>query len=175
MFICCYRCNQVLRPFPSQFIFSRWPQTSQVVNESCLQQLLDNFLAFPDSWFTNTSDHLWFNDFLRGNLVSFCILWCSNFYFTQTWYHHSFCLGMEFFCNWTLSTSLLKNKQTVSPKCTNYMAGLGACSPRKHFLKTGPLETPYPAFPKSETLLEKKAHIDLLRVTVRELVISKEP
>ena len=40
-----------------------------------------------------------FNDFLSGNLVSFCILWCSNFCLIQTRYHHSFCLGMEFFWN----------------------------------------------------------------------------
>ena len=37
----------------------------------------------------------WLNDFLRGNLVSFSILWCSNFCFIQTWYHHSFCLGTK--------------------------------------------------------------------------------
>ena len=105
----------------------------QVVNESCLQQLLDNFLAFPDSWFTKTSDHLWFNDFLRGNLVSFCILWCSNFYFIQTWYHHSFCLGMEFFCitNWTLSTRLLKKQANCQPQ----MRVRGHVPPEKFFWK----------------------------------------
>ena len=84
----------------------------------------------------------WLNDFLRGNLVSFCILWCSNFCFIQTWYHHSFCFGMEFFCNWTLSTRLLEKQADCQPRMHELYRGL----------KIGLSETPYAAFPGSDAI-----------------------
>ena len=77
----------------------------------------------------------WFNDFLRDNLVSFCILWCSNFCFIQTWYHHSFCLRMEFFCNWTLSTRLLEKQADCQPRMHElYRGGWKLDSRKRHIL-----------------------------------------
>ena len=94
----------------------------------------------------------WLNDFLRGNLVSFSILWCSNFCFIQTWYHHSFCLGIECFCNWTLSTSLLEKRADCQPQMHELYRGSRGMFPRKKFLKIGLSETPYPAFPGSNAI-----------------------
>ena len=93
----------------------------------------------------------WLNDFLRGNLVSFCILWCSNFRFNQTLYHHSFCLGMEFFCNWTLSTRLLE-KQDCQPRMHELYRGVREHVSPEIFLKTVLSKTPYPAFPGSNAI-----------------------
>ena len=94
----------------------------------------------------------WLNDFLRGNLVSFCILWCSNFCFIQTWYHHSFCLGMECFCNWTLSTSLLEKRADCQPQMHELYRGSRGMFPRKKILKIGLSETPYSAVPGSNAI-----------------------
>ena len=79
-------------------------------------------------------------------LVSFCILWCSNFCFIQTQVS-SFALSWHgVFCDWTLST------RTVSPECRNYIGGPGAGFPGK-ILKIGISETPwYPAFPGSNAI-----------------------
>ena len=77
----------------------------------------------------------WFNDFLRDNLVSFCILWCSNFCFIQTWYHHSFCFRMAFFCNWTLSTRLLEKQAGCQPRMHElYRRGWKLDSRKRHIL-----------------------------------------
>ena len=76
------------------------------------------------------------NDFLSGHVVSFCKVSVSGVrtsVFIQTRDHHSFCLGMELFCIWSLSTSYWRNKWTVSPESTNYIGGAGACSPAKFF------------------------------------------
>ena len=94
----------------------------------------------------------WLNDFLRGNLVSFSILWCSNFCFIQTWYHHSFCLDMECFCNWTLSTSLLEKRADCQPQMHELYRGSRGMFPRKKFLKIGLSETPYSAVPGSNAI-----------------------
>ena len=88
-----------------------------------------------DSWSTKTSDTCWLNDFLKGNLVSFCILWCSNLCFIQTCYHHSFCLGMEFFCNWTLSTRLLEKQADCQPRLHELYRGVQGHVPRENFWK----------------------------------------
>ena len=85
--------------------------------------------------------------FSGGNLVSFCIIWCSNLCFIQTWYHHSFCLGMEFFCNWTLSTRLLETRADCQTWMHELCRGSGGMFPRKKVLKIGLSETPYPSFP----------------------------
>ena len=94
----------------------------------------------------------WLNDFLRGNLVSFCIIWCSNFCFIQTWYHHSFCLGMEFFCNWTLSTRLLEKQADCQSRMHELYRGVREHVPPENVLKIGLSETPYPAFPGSNAI-----------------------
>ena len=91
-------------------------------------------------------------DFLRGNLVSFSILWCSNFCFIQTWYHHSFCLGMERFCNWTLSTSLLEKRADCQPQMHELYRGSRGMFRREKFLKIGLSETPYSAVPGSNAI-----------------------
>ena len=68
------------------------------------------------------------------DLVSFCILWCSNFFFIQTWYHHSFCLGMEIFCNWTLSTRLLEKQADCQLRMHELYTGVwGHVPPEKMF------------------------------------------
>ena len=72
----------------------------------------------------------WFNDFLRDNLVSFCILWCSNFCFIQTWYHHSFCLGMEVFV-----TEQLEKQADCQPRMHELYRGVRGHVPRKNFWK----------------------------------------
>ena len=94
----------------------------------------------------------WLNDVLRGNLVSFFILWCSNFCFIQTWYHHSFCLGMDFFCNWTLSTRLLEKQADCQSRMHELYRGVWEHVPPEIFLKIGLSETPYPAFPGSNAI-----------------------
>ena len=122
------------------------------------------FLSFLPQWFMiptriqiRDSRRLliityWLTDFLRGNLVSFCILWCSNFCFIQTWYHHSFCLGMELFCNWTLSTRLLEKQAYCQPRMHELYRGVLEHVPSENFLKIGLSETPYPAFPGSNAI-----------------------
>ena len=94
----------------------------------------------------------WLTDFLRGNLVSFCILWCSNFCFFQTWYHHSFCLGMELFSNWTLSTRLLEKQAYCKPRMHELYRGVRKNVPPGNFFKIGLSETPYPAFLESNAI-----------------------
>ena len=78
--------------------------------------------------------------------ILFCV---QNFSFIRTRYHHSFCLGMEFFWNWILSRTSFCNRLLEKP---------ADCQPRIHelytgvrgpgkFLKDKLSETPYPAFP----------------------------
>ena len=102
------------------------------------QSLYSWFLSFLPQWFMIHEDFLityWFNDFLRDNLVSFCILWCSNFCFIQAWYHHSFCLRMAFFCNWTLSTRLLEKQAGCQPRMHElYRRGWKLDSRKRHIL-----------------------------------------
>ena len=51
-------------------------------------------------------------------------------------YHHSFCPGMEFFCNWTLSTSVTEETSALSaPNARVIYGGSGALLPRKKKLK----------------------------------------
>ena len=94
-------------------------------------------------------------------VVSFCILWCSNFCFIQTWYHHSFCLGMEFFCNWTLSTRLLEKQADCQLRMHELYRGSGGMFHRKKILKIGPSETPYPAFPGSNAINSCVYYVEL--------------
>ena len=68
----------------------------------------------------------WLNDFLRCNLVSFCIFWCSNFCFIQTWY------GMECCCNWTLSTRLLEKQADCQPQLHELYRGVQGHVPREN-------------------------------------------
>ena len=67
----------------------------------------------------------WFNDFLRGNLVSFCILWCSNFCFIQTWYQ---------------------------PRMQELYRGFGGMFPRKKIFENWTLGNAIPAFPGSNAI-----------------------
>ena len=97
------------------------------------------------------------NDFVSGNLVPFCILWCSNFCFIQSRYHRSFCLGMGFFWNWTLSTRLPLKQGDCKPRMHEFYRG-GTCplSPppphRTKIFENWALGTPYPAFPGSNAI-----------------------
>lgn len=101
----------------------------------------------PDSWFTKTSDYLLIKWFSQGQLsLVLYIIWCSNFCFIQTWYHHSFCLGMEVFV-----IEQLEKQADCQPRMHELYRGPGACSPEK-FLKIGLSKTPYPAFPGSNAI-----------------------
>ena len=89
----------------------------------------------------------WFNDFLRGKLVSFWIL-----FGVQTSASFRLDIIICFVLAWRfLKLNNWRNKRTVSPECTNYIGGPGACSPEK-FLKIGLSKTPYPAFPGSNAI-----------------------
>ena len=103
------------------------------------------------------------NEFLRDYFVSFCTVFfleCSNFRFYSELYRfldHCFSvssfvlsrygvllLNIKHQCHW-------RNKQNISPECTNYIGGSGGSSPGKK-LKIGLSETPYPAFPGSNAI-----------------------
>ena len=56
--------------------------------------------------------------------ILFCV---QNFSFIRTRYHHSFCLGMEFFWNWILSRTRFCNRLLEKP---------ADCQPRIHELYT---------------------------------------
>ena len=58
-------------------------------------------------------------------------LWCSIFCFIQTWYHYSFCLGMECFRDWTLSTRLLEKQADCQLRMHELYRGCGGMFPRK--------------------------------------------
>ena len=70
----------------------------------------------------------------------------SNFYFIQTLYHHLFDLGVECFCNCTLSTRLLEKQLDYQPRLLELYRGVRGHAPREKVWKIGLSETPYPAF-----------------------------
>ena len=109
-----------------------------VIFATMIRDSIKNFL--PDSWFTKTFGDLltwWFSQW-QLSLVLYSLVFIKLLRHPDS---DSFCLGMEFFCNWTLSTRLLENKRTVSPECTNYRGwggggggGIrGHASPKKIF------------------------------------------
>ena len=131
------RQKKILHSIRRNKISSKYLRLSGVEAES-FESWYSWFPSFLPQWFmipTRIQIHdsrrllitYWLNDFLRGNLVSFCVFWSLNFCFIQTWY------GMECCCNWTLSTRLLEKQRTVSPECTNYIGGAGGMFPRKNF------------------------------------------
>ena len=113
------------------------------------------FLSFLPQWFmipTRISSRFIIQEdfwspidlmiFLSGNLVSFCISSSAfNFYFIRTRYHHLFGLGIQFFfCNWTLSTRLLKKQADYQPRLHESYRGSGGMLPGKNFGKLDSLK-----------------------------------
>ena len=93
----------------------------------------------------------WLNDFLTGNLVSFCmvssafkLLLHPDSVSSFGWSRYRVSLG-----NWTLSTRLLEKQAEYQPPLHELYRGSGGHAPREKFWKTGLSETPYPAFPGS--------------------------
>ena len=84
----------------------------------------------------------WLNDFLSGILVSFCIVPSAFKLLLHPDSVSSFV--------WSRYGGYWRNKQTIRPDSTNYIGGPGTCPPGK-FWKIGLSETPYPAFPGSNT------------------------
>ena len=94
------------------------------------------------------------NNFLSGNLVSFCIAFLVfELLLHPDWrYHHSFCLCMEFICKLlNIKHHHLRDRVSVSPKCTNYIGDRGY-APQKKKMKIGLSETPYHTFPGSNAI-----------------------
>ena len=94
----------------------------------------------------------WLTDSLSGNLVSFCIL-SSAFKLllnpdTVSSFVWSRC-GV--FCNCTLSTRLLEKQLNYQPRLLELYRGVRGHAPREKVWKIGLSETPYPAFPGSNT------------------------
>ena len=143
------RRKKILHSNRRNEISSKYLRLSGVEVES-FESWYSWFLSFLPQWFmipTRIQIHdsrgllitYWLNDFLRGNLVSFCIFWCSNFCFIPTWYNHSFCLGMECLCNWTLSTRLLEKQADCQPRMHElYRRGRGHVPPGKFFWNLDP-------------------------------------
>ena len=133
------RRQKILHSNRRNKISSKYLRLSGVEAES-FESWYSWFLSFLPQWFmipTRIQIHdsrrllitYWLNDFLRCNLVSFCIFWCSNFCFIQTWY------GMECCCNWTLSTRLLEKQADCQPQMQElYRRGRGHV-PRKIFFE----------------------------------------
>ena len=78
-------------------------------------------------------------------------LWCSNFCFIQTRYHHSFCPAMEFFCNCIKHQITVETSGLSAPNECVIPGGPGH-GPLEIFLKIGPWESPYPAFTGSNAV-----------------------
>ena len=118
---------------------------------SMIHDSYKNFL--PDSLVTKTFDHLltyWFSQWQLSLLCivspAFKLLLHMDSVLSFVW---SRC-GL-FFCNWTLSTRLLKKQADYEPRLLELYRGVGGHAPREKFWKIGLSETPYPAFPGSKS------------------------
>ena len=123
-----------------------------VVFASKIHDSYKNFLL--DSWFTKTFHHLyWLNDFLSGNLVSFC----SVSLVFKLLFHpdsvSSFVLSRYgvFFCNCTKHQITVETSR-LSARNAWVIQGVRGHPHPKIFLKIGPSETPYPAFTTSNAV-----------------------
>ena len=126
---------------------------------SWFRSFLPQWFMIPTRIFSRFKIHThWLNDFLSGNLVSFCtcvVPWCSNFSFIETRYHHSFRLDIGFF----ITGMNIKHQTGEGTGKASWLSAPNAritdtgfwehdppnVPPRK-FLKIGISETPYPAF-----------------------------
>ena len=78
----------------------------------------------------------WLNDFLSGNLVSFCIVSLAFKLLLHPDSVSSFVWsGMEDFCNWALSTRLLEKREDHQPRFRELYRGVWGMLPLKMFGK----------------------------------------
>ena len=126
------RRKKILHSNRRNKISSKYLRLSGVEAES-FESWYSWFLSFLPQWFMIPT-RIQIHD-SRRLLITYWLNWCSNFCFIQTWYHHSFCLGMEFFCNWTLSTRLLEKQADCQPRMHElYRGGWKLDSRKRHIL-----------------------------------------